>query len=275
MKLNINGKEVEVNDDELSTALTEKKESFEVKTDFIIRTADEDKTYSDNVKSEGTKIGAEIGRKEVIKGLGIEGEGLHKSDSSSIEALKGWSNGLVQKALTDAKIEPNKKIEEKEKDILTLQETIKNISKEKEDVLSQFTTYKKTETIKSTLSSIIPDNALLPKEDMMMLLGTKIKVDVDDNGRVYGIGADGQPIKNTTTLEPLPIKDIVTTFFNENPQYLKGAGGGASGEDSKDKDGVQTVDKFIEEMATLGHAPNGIEFNKIMQERIKAGLLKT
>lgn len=275
MKLNINGKEIEVKDDDLSKALTDKVETFELKADLIVRTADEDNLYKENVKKESTTIGMEIGRKNLFKALGIEAEGVHKSDETSIEALKGWSNGLVNKALTDAKVEPNKKLEEKEKDILTLQNTIKEEQRKREEIENGFKTYKKNETIKTTLSSVIPDNVILPKEDIMTLLSTKIKVDVDETGRVYGIGADGQPIKNTTTLEPLPIKDIIGNFFSENPQYLKGVSGGAGGTDSKDADGIQTVEKFIEEMQGLGHAPNSEQFNKIMNERIKAGLLKS
>ena len=42
MKLNINGKIVELSDDELSKAIEEKKGEITIESDFVLRTADED-----------------------------------------------------------------------------------------------------------------------------------------------------------------------------------------------------------------------------------------
>lgn len=273
MKIVINGKEIEVSNEDISKAIEEKKESIEVKADYAIRTADEDKQYSDNVRKEGLSVGTEIGRKNIIKALGIEGEGLHKTDETALDAITNWNKSTVQKELESAKIEPNKKVEELTKDLSTLQGTIKNLTTEKESVMNEFNTYKKTQTINSTISNLIPENTILPKSDMMTLISTKIKVDVDDNGRVYGVGSDGQPIKDSTTLEPLPIDKVVGNFFSENANYLKGSSGGAGGSDSGAGGGKQSVDEFIKEMKDKGITPNSEPFVKEMNERIKVGTL--
>ena len=116
MKININGNTVEIEDEVITKAIEEKTESIDIKSDtLVIRSTADEATFSENKRTEGIAVGAEIGRKEVIKGLGIEGEGLHKSDEVSIKAIQDFSSGLVTKALEDAKIEPNAKIEEKDK----------------------------------------------------------------------------------------------------------------------------------------------------------------
>ena len=274
MKININGKMVEVDNDILSKAIEDKTESIEVKADFVMRTKAEDELFTTNLKKESTKIGAEIGRKEVIKGLGIETDGSHKSDTTSIESIKEWSNGMIKQSLLDAKIEPNKKLEERDSDILTLKGTIKGLEEKNSTLGSDFSSFKKTQTIQNSLSSLIPDNAILPREDMMSLISNKIKVDVNEHGQVFGIGADGNPLKNSTTLELTPLKEIVGTFFAENTQYTKGASGGAGGGDSRGADATQSIEKFIEEMADNNTDPNSPEFLKQMEERMSAGTLK-
>ena len=46
MKLNINGKQLEINSDELKSALESEEQSFEIQSDFVLRSKDEEETYS-------------------------------------------------------------------------------------------------------------------------------------------------------------------------------------------------------------------------------------
>jgi len=162
MKININGKVVEVDNATITEALEKKQEEIII-TDvpYVIRTTDEDKQFQENLKKETMKSGTEIGRKEILKGLGIEKDGIHKSDESTITALQEWSSGLVASKLEEAKIEPNKKVDELNKDLETLKGTIKTVQQEKEQVLNEYTTFKKSNIINTTLSSVIPDNIVL------------------------------------------------------------------------------------------------------------------
>ncbi len=273
MKLNINGNTVEVADEELTKAIEAKTETIEVKSDLVIRSVADEKTFSDNIRTEGITAGTDIGRKEVLKGFGIEGEGLHKSDKTAIDAIQTFSNGLVTKALEDAKIEPDKKNEELTKDITTLKGTIETLTKSNEDQAANFKTFKNNQLISNSLSGQIPENALLGTRDTLTIMNAQIKLDVNEHGVVFGVGADGNPLKDKTTLELLPVKTIVTDFFNDNAQLLKPSSGGGGGGDSSGADGKQTTDEFIKEMGDLGHAPNSPKFNEIMQERIKAETL--
>jgi hypothetical protein len=110
MQLNINGKSFEINSEELKKALESDSPSFDVNSDLVIRTSEEEETYTSNLRKEGTTIGAEIGRKELLKSLGIEGEGLHKSDEKALESINELISSKVNSELEGAKIEPNKRL---------------------------------------------------------------------------------------------------------------------------------------------------------------------
>lgn len=272
MKLNINGKELEISDELISTATPDT--VIEYKTDaFSMRTTEEDSLYKSNIYREAHGSGIEIGRKNILKGLGLESDGAHKDDTKSLELVNSFINSKVSKEVEVLKIEPNKKIDELTKDLSLLKNNIEVLSKEKEVVTNSFFDYKKNQTINSTFSNIIPDNTILPKEDIMLILRTKINADIDELGNPFAIGSDGMPLKNSVTLDKMPLKDVVVDFFKNNPQYLKGATGGASGTDSADKGNKQDVDSFIKEMQDKGVALNGHEFNTEMKKRTDAGLL--
>lgn len=274
MKLNINGKEIEVSDEELSKALEEKKESFELNSDFILRTSQEEDSFKENLRREGISTGAEIGRKEVIKGLGIDGEGLHKSDESAINAIKSFNESNISNALKEANVEPDKKVAELQKDLSTLQKTIATQQSTIEEKESMFTNFKKQTKTESEFINHIPENIALPRQDVVTLMKANIKLDVDENGSIFGVGADGQPMKDSL-LNTLPVKEVIGNFFNSNPHLLKGAQGGAGGGagDSGGTGGKQSLEAFTKEMNEAGHSINGPEFVAEMQVRMKAGLL--
>lgn len=273
MKININGNEVEVADADLTAAIEAKQASIEVTSELVIRTAADDKTFADNTRTEGISVGSEVGRKEVLKGFGIEGDGLHKSGEKSIAAIKTFADGLVSTALADAKIEPNKKNAELMSDITTLRGTIETQTKTIETKDNEFKTFKNKQLISSSLSNEVPENTLNSKQDTLTLMNSKINLGVNENGIVFGIGVDGNPMKDPATLELLPVKSIVSKFFNDNSQLLKASSGGGSGGDSGGGDGKQSIDDFIKEMEEVGKAANGPEFNAEMNLRIKAGTL--
>lgn len=275
MKININGKIIEVENDIITKAIEEKSEEISIKdVPFVIRTTEEDTTFQKNLKDETFKVGAEIGRKELFKKLGIEKEGVHKSDELAATTLTEWANSVADKKLEEAKVEPNKKVEELTKDLTTLKSTIAEKENLYNKVLNDFSTFKKTSVLDKTLDSLIPENVILPKNDIKTLLSTKVKLDVDANGNVFGLGADGQPLKNPTTLEPLPVKDVVANFFNENPQYLKAASGGAGGSDSSGGSNTNELSAFEKEMEAKGVRAGSEEFNMELNNRIKSGAIK-
>jgi hypothetical protein len=276
MKFIVAGKEIEIANDVLSKAIEDNSDSMELSLEgMTIRTEEEETTFVKNTRDLGFADGTEIGRKEVLKGLGIEPNGAHKNDTKTIEALNSFIQGKVDSGLADAGKEPTQKLKEARADIETLKGTISAMEGDYKTLESKFSGYKKSQTINSTLSSLIPDNTVIPKGDMLTLMSSKIKADVDENGVVFALDATGQPIKDPKTLALKPIKDVVTSYFDENPNYLSTPTGGAGGKDSTGNggNGKQSLDEFISEMADKNVAPNTQAFNDEMMKRQNAGTL--
>ena len=171
MKILINGVVTEVDNDALKKAIEDNSESFEIKSeDFVIRTAEDHTTYETNLKSASQTIGEEIGRKNLFKALDIdiEGTGAHKDVNKSVETLSGWSKSLTEKAISDANIEPNKKVEELTRDLETLRGNMAAKDEEIASINNQFTTYKNDLTVSKQSkkpSEILP--AFIYKNDFL------------------------------------------------------------------------------------------------------------
>lgn len=271
MKININGKLVEVANDDIKAALEQEKD-IEVKADFVIRTPEEEAIYKQNIETVGKAAAFEIGRKEVLKGLGIEVNGQHKSDETAVEAIKNYLNQNVQSALESAKIEPNKKVEELKKDKETLLHNIEQIKGQFDQFKNEVTQKEREHIRRSTFAELIPEN-VVNRNNALDLMSLRLKTGFTDDGKLYAIGADGQPMKDPTTLEILPVKHAVQSFFSENPDLLKTSTGGAGGGDSGSGSGKQSLESFTKEMQDAGHQINGVEFNREMTARISAGRL--
>ena len=273
MKFNINGKEIELDDSELSAALESKQESFEVDSDLVLRTTEEDATLRENLIGEGMSTGQELGRKGVMKGFGLEGEGHHKTEERTLEALNTFSTNSIAKALENAKIEPSKQLEGFQKDISLLQQTNTALQTSLDGEKDRFKTFERGINKRNTLMGLIPDNTINSKEDELILLTNGLSTDFDENGVMFGVGSDGLPIKNNTTLAVSPMSEIVTNYYNTNSHRLKAATGGAGGTDSGGGSSKQSITDFAEEMKGLGHNAGSPEYIGIMIERQKAGTL--
>ncbi len=166
-----------------------------------------------------------------------------------------------------------KKCKNTKSDLNTLKSTIENISKEKESVLNEYTSYKNTQIKERELSSLIPDNTINSKRDELRLLSMDLNLSVNENGRVFALGDDGNPLKNQTTLDPLPLKDVINDYYSNNSHRLKTASGGAAEGDSKGGEGKQTIESFTKEMQTAGYQVNDENFVAEMTNRINSGLL--
>lgn len=277
MKILINGVVTEVDNDALKKAIEDNSESFEIKSeDFVIRTAEDQTTYETNLKSASQTIGEEIGRKNLFKALDIdiEGTGAHKDVNKSVETLTGWSNGLTQKAITDANIEPNKKVEELTRDLETLRNSKTEAETKYSDLQNQFTSYKNDLTVSNAFNNAMPDNLTIPKDDMSMLVRNKIKTGFDDNGNITVLDANGN-VKKDSNLNPVTLESEINSFFDQNKMYLKKAEGGSGEGDSTggNGNGKQSLEAFTKEMSEQGIKPNTEQFNSIMSDRIKAGSL--
>jgi len=263
MKITVGSKVFEVSDEEIAKA-QEAKTDITIPGEFVVRTTEEEESFSKNIKSAAAIAGLEVAIKEYRNETGLEFQG------KNIEALV---KAVQDKTLADAKIEPEEKLKKANTDIETLKTTIQTLQSEKQKVESEWGTYKKSITIDSKLSSLLPDNLLLPKEDSLLILKNRMKFDTDENGNVLVLGPNGEPLQDKTTLNPLPVKDVLNTFFTENPQYITGSTGGRGGNDSEGSKGKISTNDFIEQKKKDGVEINGEAFNKEYLELQEAGLI--
>ena len=220
-KLILNGKEIGIDFDAILKAKEEGKESFELQSDLIVTTEEERSAWFNNSKKDSIKTALEMEVKKHKKNLGLEFEG--KGFDKLFEAL-------TEKNKNEFTKEPSEQLASKEKDLQTLKSTIATLQSEKESVLSEFTRYKNKATIRRELESNLPNNLAFPKEDMILILENRFNPRMEEGKILYSI--NGEVAKNTTTLDPLGSKEVLTNFFKENQTYLKGASGGAGGTDS-------------------------------------------
>lgn len=260
MKIIVNGKEIDVNVDDLKKALEENKTTYEIKVDaLVVRSQDDEKQFVDNIKKEHERVGLEIGVKQMKEKFGLEFDG--KSMETLVEAAQ-------KKALADAKIEPEGKLKEALKNIETLKQTVTTKEQEVNEIKTQFDQYKNQSTIKTVISSALPEKLAIPKDDFMTILQNKYQFDVVDGSVV--VKENGE-IKKDDLLNPVKPSVVIEQFISNNPVYLGTPAGGSGGKDSTEPGAKKSLEKFISEMATKGIAPNSAEFNKALDEEIKAG----
>lgn len=250
---------------ELTAEMLEKEEITLSNDELVIRTKEDDEKFQNNLKNESKKAGVEIAVKEARAKLGLEFEG--KNIDKLIEAVQ-------IKVLEDAKIEPEEKLKNALKDIDTLKGTIGTLTNEKDQTVKAFESYKTDLTIKDVLSKSLPDNLSLPKDDMILIIKNRMSFDTDEKGNVIVKDNNGEVIKNTTTLDPKPVNEVITLFFDENKSYLQNTAGGAGGSDSTTKGGKITIDKFIEDQRGKGIQVNSEVFVSNLAEAQKNGVVE-
>ena len=262
-KFIIGGKSFEFSEDALKEAL-DKKTDISIAEKVVIRTEEEDTAFQSNLKATERTASLEIAVKNVREKLGLNFQG--KTIENLVEAVK-------VKTLEEAKIEPDEKLKAAQKDIETLKGTIQTLSTEKEDAFKQLKNFKTETVVNQTLISSIPENVILPKEDIAIILKNKYTFEVDDNGKSI-VKSNGEILKNPTTLDPLQPKDVIGKFFEENPTYIKSGTGGAGGGDSGGGNGKLTVDAVIEKAQKDGVNVQSPEFIAQLEKDIKDGVVK-
>lgn len=181
MKFNINGKEIEVADDVLSKAIEEKTTSIDLQSDLVVRTAEEEAKFKSNIAATGQSAAFEIGRKEVLKGLGIEVNGQHKSDETAVEAINSFINTRVLSEMEKAKLEPNKQVAELQKDKQALVENLTNLQTQFESFKGETVAKQQEQTRRTTFAELVPEN-VINRNNALDLMSMRIKTGFTDEG---------------------------------------------------------------------------------------------
>ena len=262
MKVKIGSKTFEVSKEELES----NPEEITLTFDGTLRTEEEETTFTENLKKEAHKAGAEKAIRTKADELGLEMEGTKRN-------IDNVFNAYAKKVLEDAKIEPAEQLK-KIKTTLDEKETaLQNALSKVTERENEFKTFKNQSILDRQLDSYIPDNTVLPKEDIKTILKTKLKFDVDENGNILALDNQGNIIKDPTTANPSAANEVVESFFKDNQSYLKPIEGGAGGGDSSSKGSKKSLDKFIIEQQAKGVKLNSPEFNQTLTKQVEAGLV--
>lgn len=259
MKIIIGNKSFEVSKEALESNPNEIKLDF----DGTIRTTEEDSVFVENQKKEARKEGIEISVKQFREKYGFEGRTIEKL----IEAVE-------KKTLEEAKIEPTEQIKKLQKTLDEKETALQNALEQVNKKENEFKTFVNQNKIDSLVNSLIPENTILPKEDIKLILKNKLKFDTDENGSVLVLGEDGSPLKDKTTANPRNAKDVIDDFFKDNQSYLKSYSGGSGAGDSSNSGSKKSIDDFIKEQQDKGVKPNSTEFNETLKTQMEAGLIE-
>lgn len=208
-----------------------------------------------NERIENTKTAAvEIAIKKARTDLGLTFEG--KTMDKLVDAVK-------TKAVADAGIAPDKKVKELEGDLDKMRLNFNTATEKLTKVESEYKQKDNLRTIRETIFKKIPENTVIPKEDVLNLFVSKNEIELSDTGIVFK--KNGEVMKNPTTLSPTTIDELMPNFLQP---YIKPAAGGGGGGDNPAQGKEGSFVKFCEEMQKANVRENTPEFNKEMQKRI-------
>lgn len=146
------------------------------------------------------------------------------------KSLKALAEAISKKAVEDAKIAPDKKVEALQKDLDTVKneyETLKTTLSQKEQLAEQAKAEKELYKALPTLGENAPDVSVVV--DVMRAKGYDFKL---ENGELVPY-KDGEPVKDKLATV-IPVKDVITGFAKEarlipdTPVVVAGRGGSDS-----------------------------------------------
>ena len=263
MNFVINGKVVSIDNEELKQALESNTEEIKIESNFKIRTQEEEDSFLRNVKTEtvNTAMEMEVKKWRNEKGLDFEG----KTMENLLNAFEANNKELFTK-------DPSRQIESKDNDIRILQANNKELKDLNSSIINDFKGYKNGIKTDNVFSKMIPKNSVLPIEDMVMLLKSKIHHEFDENGTLFFKDATGAAMKDDN-LNYLGGDKIAENFFTSNPSYLTGASGGAGGGDSTGASKPTSMEAFDKMQEANGVNINSAEYSANVTKAMADGSL--
>lgn len=262
LKIKINGTEVIVPETQVTEAVT--KGELEIKADTLkVMPVADYETLTANLKNDeynkGKIAGVEMSVKEQREALGLQFEG--KTIPNLLDAFKG-------KIMAEAKIEPNKAIEDLQKDKEKLQATISDWQT-KYTGLENTYQQKDQEVLKfnSLVLALPNDGLILPKDRV----AKNIKFDLEEKGYQVDIEngktifkQNGEIVKDSL-MNPITADKFLPDFIK--PYISKPSGGAGGGDNNNITPG--SLDAFNKEMETAGNKVGSVKYNEEMSKRIK------
>jgi hypothetical protein len=266
MKFKIGTHELEIGDDVITAAITNKTASLDFTTDLIVRTSEEDNRFVENMKKAARIEGVEISVKKTREALGLTFEG---------KTIEGLVTAVSDKAKADSGIAETEKVKKLE---VKLQEKTVALTSALSRVTEVETSSKALKSgykIDRMLDLYIPKDTVLPTEDVKTIMKAKLRFAENESGVIEAFDIDGNQVVNSQTRDALPAKEVVENFFRDNVHYMKVVDGGGGGGDSTKggKDGKMSIEQFNEDMKTKGHAINSEGYDAELNKAIAAKTL--
>lgn len=257
-----------VDADSISKAITSQEEVELTIPAIKSYTDDELAEFKKNVieaaKPEIWKAASEITIKNIKKDAGLEFEG--KDHNILIEKFR-------EKILTDAKIEPDKKLSEKEQLINELRNKIEEIDGSYKKQLTEKEQAINDIKITGVINSHIPDELSdgWTKSDLAVLFRNSHDV-FEENGRLY-VKKNGQVVSDNKTLRPIELSDVVRSFVTDKGVIKASKGRGGANDYGKPDltiASIKNYDDFFDYCKKNNIKTNSIEATKLLGEVIAA-----
>lgn len=240
--------------DVLQKALESKEEiSIELNEGSFVSN-EELETLKTTVRADGKKEGHSIGYDFAIKDFksefGIEIEGKDR---------KVIASEIQKKIINDAKIEPNKKIEELSTSLSNLQKQYETDLLAKDNEVKQYQSKVKDIKISTDLQMSMPEGLNIIKPDQFALLArSNYDFDYDESGQL--VAKKGGNILKDKLEKPLPVREILTDFATQNNWLnVSGRGGGNQNNGSSDFKTINDVFKHMEQNKIDPTSPDGVK----------------
>lgn len=220
-------------------------------------TQEQEDTIKDNHGKTRYDVGRTAEREIVYKDLSRE-IGLEKPIKNHKDFVEAYKNLIIE----EAKIEPNKKIEEYQNSISNLQGVIKERDSKIHGMETEFKGRQMKLDAKAFIPEI-PETLGITKDDATNLFFMSHEVKED------GIYKNGSILKDTLET-PIDLKEAVSSFVSEKGWNKKpaGRGGGAGG---KRTEGVapKTEEEFEAMLKEKGISPSSQEANALLTKYAK------
>jgi ribosomal protein L11 len=234
---------------------SEKEETLEVP---VLITEDEKKIFGDNRFNEGKKAASEILVKDLKVKHGLDFEG------KSVDALL---DHFAEKKIAEAKVAPDEQVKALKGEKKTLQDQIAALAGEKESIQKTYNDKLFQVEMKSQVLSSIPENTIIPREDLVDLFFNRHRVTKENDSTIIYKG--DQKLQDNV-LNPVPLKDAVKQF---SESYIKkdGMGGGDGGGGGSAVPKFKTASQAYQYLKSKNIEPMSEEGLKLLNDNKEAG----
>ena len=259
--ITVNDSKIEVSKEEYSKAIEKGELQIKDENTLVFKKPDYE-TRLKNIETEhynnGKTAALEMKGKDLKKKYNIDIEG--KDIDSIVEAY-------AESKVKAAKIPESEKLTKYEKDIDQLRSNLAKEQQEKADIQKQYETKEQRMRIDNALLMAIPEKAVnenMTRSDRVALFkNAGYDLAIVDGKTVVTLNGDVQ--KNTITLEPLSISEVISKFADDK-KWIE-TDGGRGGKDDTGKNKPGSWEAFLEEMKGKGINPGTQKFIEEQQKR--------